>query len=482
MRFILLSCLLVLSCCYYIAPMYVAGSKLERHPTSTSTSSLLDTFELINEAVTDAELDTTNMMMDQEHQQHQLMKQKSLLQMQKPAAKKKKDKKKKKPSSVTKVLKKLKAMKDAKKQRLKEEAKKLLTGIGRGGHCLKNKHILSQETFARYKSYTSYSEEVAFQLKKYSDIAYCPYQAIKSWTCSSCKEEAQTGFKVLGQPYGAKSELSSFVGLAPLDDEKKAIIIAFRGTNMKSIKNWSVNLAFGKKSAAAVGASGKVHGGFLKGYGQMETELLKALKLARSQCRKCKVYITGHSLGGALATIAAAKLVGKGHLSSSRVVLYTFGSPRVGDAKFATWFTKSIPQSFRVTHGYDIVPTVPPASFGFKHVSREVYYPHLNRDFYICEHAAAAEDKQCHRRNGKLKSIIKGAKYLVTDHLIYVGDPILCNQLPPAASTATASTAAATKSFLEMHPVEVHQVELEQAEMQEAALQLYQVLGGTIQD
>jgi len=461
MRLLFLSCLLVLTFCLYTARVH--ASSLSRRPTS---SSVLDTFDLINEAVTDAELDTAQMLAADEHQQHQLYRQKSLLQVQKP--KKKDGKKAKKPTAVGKLLKKLKAKKEAKKQRLKDEAKKLLTGVGRGGKCLKNKSVLSKELFAKHKSFKQYSEEVAFQLKKYSDIAYCPYQSIKSWSCSSCKDDANTGFKVLGQPFGAKSELSSFVGLAPLGDEKQAVVIAFRGTNMKSIKNWSVNLAFAKKSASPLGASGKVHGGFLKGYGQMEAEVLKALKLADAQCPDCKVYITGHSLGGALATIAAAKLVGKGRLSSSRVILYTYGSPRIGDSKFASWFSKTIPNSFRVTHGHDIVPTVPPASFGFKHISREVYYPHLNKDFYICDWD---EDKQCHRRNGKLKNIIKGAKHLVADHMIYVGDPILCNQ---------PSTAA--KSFLEMTKQQAQAMEAEQAQMKEAALQLYRVLGGTMED
>lgn len=78
--------------------------------------------------------------------------------------------------------------------------------------------------------------------------------------------------------------------------------------------------------------------------------------------------MTGHSLGGALATHAAIQL-----LSENIPVdqFYTFGSPRVGDNKFSTWFDSYLKTNnrFRVTHGRDPVPHLPPADFGFTHVS-----------------------------------------------------------------------------------------------------------------
>ena len=71
-----------------------------------------------------------------------------------------------------------------------------------------------------------------------------------------------------------------------------------------------------------------------------------------------KFRITGHSLGGALATHAAAHLLSQG---INVDMLYTFGSPRVGDNKFSTWFDALLKNTkVRVTHGRDPVPHLPP--------------------------------------------------------------------------------------------------------------------------
>jgi len=47
------------------------------------------------------------------------------------------------------------------------------------------------------------------------------------------------------------------------------------------------------------------------------------------------MIVTGHSLGGAIATLAVAELISKGIQVDN---LYTFGSPRVGDSNFISWF------------------------------------------------------------------------------------------------------------------------------------------------
>lgn len=51
--------------------------------------------------------------------------------------------------------------------------------------------------------------------------------------------------------------------------------------------------------------------------------------------KKVKVYVTGHSLGGAIATLTAARMIEEGRTTPEQLKLYTFGSPRVGDLDFA---------------------------------------------------------------------------------------------------------------------------------------------------
>ena len=80
-------------------------------------------------------------------------------------------------------------------------------------------------------------------------------------------------------------------------------------------------------------------------------------------CEGKRVFFTGHSLGGALAHVAAK------YLSCDYRALITFGSPRVfGNRGVA--FDK-VPWIERYVHGKDMVPTLPPESLGFEHFGTE---------------------------------------------------------------------------------------------------------------
>ncbi len=71
------------------------------------------------------------------------------------------------------------------------------------------------------------------------------------------------------------------------------------------------------------------------------------------------LYVTGHSMGGAVAQLAAAALEGRRVAAA-----YTFGSPRVATRAFDALVR--VPH-YRVVHDRDLVPGVPPAAAGFRH-------------------------------------------------------------------------------------------------------------------
>jgi len=90
---------------------------------------------------------------------------------------------------------------------------------------------------------------------------------------------------------------------------------------------------------------------------------------AREQDRK-PIYVTGHSLGGALAQIATAVLG-----TDEFAACYTFGSPRVGNAYFDLWVK---PPSYRVMDYADIVPQAPlpiPFLYPYRHSGDARYLP-----------------------------------------------------------------------------------------------------------
>lgn len=101
-----------------------------------------------------------------------------------------------------------------------------------------------------------------------------------------------------------------------------------------------------------------IHAGFLSEFEVIQHQIFK---FVRSHPMR-PILLTGHSLGGAIATILAAELAKDGY----EVSLCTFGSPRVGDAEFAETFKSLNIHHTRVVHGDDIVPRFP--KIGYRHV------------------------------------------------------------------------------------------------------------------
>lgn len=127
-------------------------------------------------------------------------------------------------------------------------------------------------------------------------------------------------------------------------------ILAFRGT--AGLETWLSNL--NTIQVPWIG-EGLVHRGFKNEFNKLWDEVNGILSKLRRP-----VFYAGHSLGGALAILTAS-------LRPPRAV-YTFGSPKVGDAVFAHSLLDT--RIFRLINNRDIVPTVPPSQipFDFCHV------------------------------------------------------------------------------------------------------------------
>jgi hypothetical protein len=104
----------------------------------------------------------------------------------------------------------------------------------------------------------------------------------------------------------------------------------------------------------------RVHSGFKSALEDVWTALLPEIETLQTE--GLKIWIAGHSLGAALATLAADRL-------QDVQGLYTFGSPRIGDKGFQAHFQV---QAYRVVNGKDIVATVP-GEGPFRHVGERVW-------------------------------------------------------------------------------------------------------------
>ena len=84
----------------------------------------------------------------------------------------------------------------------------------------------------------------------------------------------------------------------------------------------------------------------------LKPQIVPAVHSLVNQFPSASVYVTGHSLGAAMAVLSAAHLQTQEGVNVDEI--YTFGLPRVGDAAFSTWFNQNIPQAIHVTHHDDV--------------------------------------------------------------------------------------------------------------------------------
>lgn len=105
------------------------------------------------------------------------------------------------------------------------------------------------------------------------------------------------------------------------------------------------------------------------------------------------LLVTGHSLGGALALLAALDI--RALFPSVKVALYTYGQPRVGNLEFSNYADQLLPISYkRVVHYDDMVAHVPPRISGYQHAGDEVWYKNKQDDGYYVECINSAFTKE----------------------------------------------------------------------------------------
>lgn len=145
-------------------------------------------------------------------------------------------------------------------------------------------------------------------------------------------------------------------------ESPSSIYLVFRGT--VALTDWTANLDARSIPYPYVPNSGFVHKGFNSIYESMRNTVLR--KLAGLSSTKT-LYITGHSLGGAIATLAALDIAVNSHFRQP--IICTFAAPRVGNLQFTIAFNNTIDQSIRVINAQDHVPSVPPPEIsGYTHV------------------------------------------------------------------------------------------------------------------
>lgn len=217
--------------------------------------------------------------------------------------------------------------------------------------------------------------------------SYCDIDQLTNWNCEYCDPEIQVQAII-------PDESTIIIARDPVQN---ATVFAFRGS--VNVENWISNLQIGV-IAPYEDPDIKVHKGLYHEYLRYKDEISAYLVPGD------KIIITGHSSGAAVSMFFAYDIY-----KDYDVVVYTFGKPRIGNAKFAE--SANPITHFRITHADDIVPHIPEEVLDYRHTGVEVWnYDDTTNNYKVC---ADNEDKSCSNSCAPLHCIS------IPDHLFYLG-------------------------------------------------------------
>lgn len=148
------------------------------------------------------------------------------------------------------------------------------------------------------------------------------------------------------------------------------VIVAFRGSS--SLRDFITDLEARKEELLwSSDATAEVHAGFLRAFEAVDVKVVEQVRSALAGLAAPKLYITGHSLGGALAILCALEL----HRQKIPVAgVVTFGQPRVGNKTFALIYNEALKDvTFAVVNQGDPVPLLPTLLMGYRDCGTELF-------------------------------------------------------------------------------------------------------------
>lgn len=272
----------------------------------------------------------------------------------------------------------------------------------------------------------AFDESRAIEYSKLAGAAGCPAAAVEAWSCGWKCSVPVDSVKVCQGPV-----INAFVGVW-----EGQCIMSFQGTH--DVQSVLADLRFFPDSVPFGACPGcRVHGGFLDAYLGLKPCLIAALK--DRGCQGVGIRSTGWSLGAAASSLAIFDLAEAGWAINES---YDFGKPRIGNAAFASAFNRLFAgKAWRVTHGHDPVPHLPPSTLsandeGFQQVEPEAFYASEVKAGHA--ECTLESDRRCSARNHWM-----AIDWLhVLDHFYYMGvrqGKHNCSDIAPAPARSLAA-------------------------------------------
>ncbi|KAK4535599.1 hypothetical protein CDCA_CDCA05G1624 [Cyanidium caldarium] len=196
-----------------------------------------------------------------------------------------------------------------------------------------------------------------------------------------------------------------YVWRSPPAVHTRKVIFAFRGTAQMSWRDFLTDAKMYQddysEDCGAEGAA--IHAGFAEAFRSIRDAVRRVVDYF-VESGVPELYFTGHSLGGAMATLAALDTAQRVS-PSVRVRMYNFGSPRVGNAVFARTFNQHVPTAYRLVNDADVVARMPRTiSMDYHHVGFTVL---VNPDGALWVEGQSAGEDPLKERWHPIEALIK---------------------------------------------------------------------------
>jgi len=259
---------------------------------------------------------------------------------------------------------------------------------------------LSNDQFAEFIAYIEFAR-----------AAYCTPTKVASWKCGGACDALPGFLPTLAGGDGDGTQFF-YVGFWPA---RSAVVVAHEGTDPLQLMSvlTDVNIKYMAPDPTLfpnVPNDVLLHSGFVLEHQKTAPQILEEVKRLMVVHSSSHIILIGHSLGGALAELDSLfMLLNLPEGTTVRGV--TFGTPRVGNEAWATFFDSQVTEFTRMNNKRDPVPTVPGRLLGFRHPRGEIHIE-LDGHAVACPGADDGTDLQCSDK--MVPNVVEGN---ILDHL-----------------------------------------------------------------
>ncbi|PVF97009.1 alpha/beta-hydrolase [Serendipita vermifera] len=207
----------------------------------------------------------------------------------------------------------------------------------------------------------------------FASASYCSPSLTAKWNCGpACSKLSD--FKAVDSGGDGAVVQYWFVGYYP---PMSSIVVVYQGTDpfklVPLLQDANFFLTTPPQSLFPGLPSGaQVHNGFLQAFTYSQNSVFQAVQQASTTYNTKKITLIGHSMGAAIATIAASSLkLRLGSAYTFKVVGY--GKPRVGNPAWSNWVNSNVPDKKRINNKDDPVPILPGRFMGFAGDEGEIH-------------------------------------------------------------------------------------------------------------